>query len=45
MDYKLMPLPKATAELVGTENLMISPLNAFCFIKSDIAEEKKEAVE
>lgn len=43
MDYKLMPLPKATAELVGTENLMISPLNAFCFIKSDIAEEKKEA--
>lgn len=43
MDYKIMPFPKATEEYIGSENLMISPLESFCFIKSDIAEEKKEA--
>ena len=43
MDYKVMPLPKATKEYVGTENIMVSPLDSFCFIKSDIAEERKEA--
>ena len=43
MDYKIMPLPKATEEFVGTENIMVSPLDSFCFIKADIAEERKEA--
>jgi len=42
---KWMPLPKATKEQVGSENLQVAPLNAYCFINGNIAEEKVEAAE
>lgn len=42
MDYKVMPLPKATQEDVGSENVVVSALDSYCFIKSNIAPEKIE---
>lgn len=43
MDYKVMPFPKANENYVGTENVLVSALDTFCFIKSDIAKEKIDA--
>ncbi len=43
VEYKWMPFPKATAEDVGSENLMVSAMDSYCFIKSNVAENKKEA--
>lgn len=40
MEYKVMPLPKATKDDVGSENVVVSTLDAYCFIKSNIAPEK-----
>ena len=35
-----MPLPKATQEDVGSENVVVAALDTYCFIKSNIAPEK-----
>lgn len=43
MVMKWMPLPKATEEQVGSENIQVSPLDTYCFINANIAEEKVEA--
>lgn len=43
MEYKLMPLPKATEELVGSESLAVNGLQSYAFIKANIAPEKVEA--
>lgn len=40
MEYKVMPFPKATKEDVGSENVIVSALDSYCFIKSNIAPEK-----
>lgn len=40
MEYKVMPLPKATQEDVGSENVVVAALDTYCFIKSNIAPEK-----
>lgn len=45
MEMKWMPFPKATAEQVGSENIMVSPLDSYCFINANIAEEKLEVAE
>lgn len=45
MEMKWMPLPKATEEQVGSENIQVSPLSSYCFINANIAEEKVEAAE
>lgn len=45
MDMKWMPLPKATAAQVGSENIMVSPLDSYCFINANIADEKVEVAE
>lgn len=42
MEYKVMPLPKATKEDVGSETVVPSVLDSYAFIKSNIAEEKKD---
>lgn len=41
-EYKWMPLPKATEELVGSDSLAVNVLSSYCFIKSNIAPEKVE---
>lgn len=43
MEMKWMPLPKATKEKIGSENILVSPLESYCFINANIAEEKAEA--
>ena len=44
MEYKAMPFPKPTEEMVGQESLVVGNLNdSYCLIKSNIAENKKEA--
>ena len=44
MDYKAMPFPKPTEEMVGNESVMVGNLHdSYCLIKSNIAENKKEA--
>lgn len=45
MEMKWMPLPKATEAQVGSENIQVAPLNSYCFINANIAEEKAEAAE
>lgn len=40
MEYKIMPMPKATKEDIGSENLVVEALDTYCFIKSNIAPEK-----
>lgn len=40
MEMKWMPLPKATKKQVGSENIMVSPLDSYCFINANIAENK-----
>ena len=45
MEMKWMPLPKATADLVGAGNIMVSPLDSYCFINANIEEEKVEVAE
>ncbi len=42
MEYKLMPLPKATEAMVGSESLAVNVLQSYAFIKSNIAPEKIE---
>lgn len=42
MEYKVMPFPKATADKVGEENVMVNVLDCYGFIKSNIAPEKIE---
>lgn len=41
-EYKWMPLPKADADKVGTENLYVSPLESYCFLNPNLADNKKE---
>lgn len=36
MEYKVMPFPKATTEDIGSENVMVSALDSYCFIKANI---------
>lgn len=44
MEYKAMPFPKPTEEMVGSESVMVGNLNdSYCLIKANIAENKKEA--
>ena len=40
MEYKWMPFPKANEQAVGSENIMVSPMDAYCFIKAEIAPAK-----
>lgn len=40
MEYKIMPLPKATKADIGSENVSVETLDSYCFIKSNIAPEK-----
>ena len=35
MEMKWMPLPKATADLVGAWIIMVSPLDSYCFINAN----------
>ncbi len=45
MELKWMPLPKATTAQVGSENILVSPLDSYCFINANIKEEKVEVAE
>ena len=45
MEYKWMPFPKANESKIGSENLIVSPLDSYCFINANIADEKKELAE
>ena len=36
MEYKVMPLPKATTEDIGSENVVVAALDTYCFIKANI---------
>lgn len=40
MEYKVMPLPKATKADIGSENVIVESMDSYCFIKSNIAPEK-----
>lgn len=42
MEYKVMSFPKATADKVGEESVMVNVLDCYGFIKSNIAPEKIE---
>lgn len=42
MEMKWMPLPKATKKQVGSENVMVSPLDSYCFLNANIADSKLE---
>lgn len=42
MEYKVMPLPKATKEDVGSENTIVAALDTYCFIKANIDPAKIE---
>lgn len=40
MEMKWMPLPKATKKQVGSENIMVSPLDSYCFVNANIDDAK-----
>lgn len=40
MEYKVMPMPKATKADIGKENVVVESMDSYCFIKSNIAPEK-----
>lgn len=40
MEYKVMPMPKATKADIGKENIVVESMDSYCFIKSNIAPEK-----
>lgn len=43
VNFKYMPLPKANEKKTGSENLIVAPLDSFCFIKSNIKQNHAEA--
>lgn len=40
MEFKWMPYPKASEAQIGSENILVSPLDSYCFINANIAEAK-----